>query len=346
MKEDGREILFVIYASPIAYSHGVSVLSAVLKKNGFSTRVFVANGNIEEFGKIVSKKWLAICFSHCIKKDFDLSIPYMELAIASNNEVLIGGTYHRRNNNNQFDGKVKICRGEGETLADYFNYRNDQLFTEKLRCNDLDSLPMADYEIFKNIPYDGHIKHFPNYYKLPYTASRGCIGKCSFCEVRHQEKGVRIRYRTIEDINYLNSIYDPELWFFTDELFPYHNVQFMNIFCSNMKKPYFAFIRADIDSNVLQDMINCGLKGVAFGVESGDEKYRNEVLNKNLTDDQIYRTCNILKKNNIYFAHFYMTHTDKETFSSKLKTDKMAMSLGGVPMIFDFTKVLYNQRSC
>ena len=81
MKDDG-EILFVIYAAPLAYNHGVAVLSAILKQHGFKTQIFIADGNLEEFFKVARQKWRAICFSHCIKKDFDLSFPYIEMAIS------------------------------------------------------------------------------------------------------------------------------------------------------------------------------------------------------------------------------------------------------------------------
>lgn len=343
MKENGK-ILFVIYAAPIAYNHGVAVLSSILKEKGFETELFIANGNLDLFKQMVNQKWLAICFAHCIKKDFDLSIPYIDVAVESGNDILLGGTYHRRNNPNQYDGKLKICRGDGEKLYSYFQFGSTEIFDTNMVTKDLDSLPIADYELFKNIPYDGHIKHFPDCYKLPYTISRGCIGKCKFCEVQHQTKGVRIRHKAMDDLDYLNKTYNPELWFFTDELFPYHNQKFMVDFLARMSKPYFAFIRADINPVLLQSMIDCGLKGCAFGVESGDEFYRNEVLGKNLTDNEIYKTAEVLDRNGVYYAHFYMIRTEGETFKIKLKTDKMINTLGGVPMVFDFSKVNYNTR--
>lgn len=345
MKEDGN-ILFVIYAAPIAYNHGVAVLSSILKSHGYQTTLFVANGNLDQFCTLLRTPFRAICFAHCIKKDFDLSIPYIDAAIESGIEVILGGTFHRRKNPNTYDSKVKICRGDGEKLFTYFKFGSTEVFDTNMVTNNLDDLPIADYELFKDIPFNGHIKNFPEMYKLPYTISRGCIGKCKFCEVQHQTPGVRIRYKAMDDIEHLDKKYDPDLWFFTDELFPYHNRKFMVDFLSRMKKPYFAFIRADIDPDLLMAMIDCGLKGVAFGVESGDELYRNEVLGKNLTDAQVYRTAQILDNNNIYYAHFYMVRTEGETFKIRLKTDDMINSLGGVPMVFDFSKVTYNTKGC
>jgi radical SAM superfamily enzyme YgiQ (UPF0313 family) len=345
MKDAGK-ILFVIYAAPIAYSHGVAVLSACLKEAGYSTALFVANGNLEEFKVQLGRGWRAVCFAHCIKKDFDLLEPYHEAALASGVEVLMGGTYHRRNNPNRYDGVVKICRGDGERIADYFDSGDTAIFDHPQRCQNLDALPMADYALFEQIPFDGHIKNFPEMRKLPYTISRGCVGKCSFCEVRHQGGGVRIRYTALDDLDRLAEQYNPELWFFTDELFPYHNQRFMASFLARVNRPFFAFIRADIPRDTLAAMLDVGMVGCAFGVESGDEAYRNEVLGKGLTDTEIHRTVELLRERGCYFAHFYMVGTEGETFAVRLKTDKMAMSLGGVPMIFDYTKVLYNSRGC
>jgi radical SAM superfamily enzyme YgiQ (UPF0313 family) len=345
MNAAGR-ILFVIYAAPIAYSHGVAVLSSILKKAGFHTDIFIANGNLELFKTIISENWAAICFSNCIKKDFDLSIKYIDAAIESGHETILGGTYHRRNNPNKYDGVLKICRGDGETLTDYFIGGNAAVFDKRLVQQDLDCLPMADYEIFKNIPFDGHIKDFPEMKKLPYTVSRGCIGKCKFCEVQHQEGGVRIRRSSVDDIKYLTNRYNPDLLFFTDELFPYYDQRYMEDFLPSIKKPYFAFIRADIKADMLKNMISSGMIGCAFGVECGDEKYRNDILCKGITDEEVHRTAGILKSNGTYFAHFYMINMEGESFMMKKKTDDMAMSLGGTPMVFDYTAVKYQTRGC
>ena len=345
VKESGN-VLFVVYAAPIPYSHGVSVLSSVLKKAGIQTEVFIADGNLDEFSTVLLKPFRAVCFAHCIRKDFELSEPYIDLAIEHGHHVLLGGTFHRRNNPNKYDGKVPICRGDGERIADYFTDGDTSIFDEQLVCDDLDALPMADYEIFERIPYNGHIKNFADCYKLPYTISRGCIGSCKFCEVRHQPQKLRIRYSSVDDLNYLKNKYSPDLFFFTDELFPYYNTKYLDSFLPSISTPFFSFIRADIEPQKLRAMIDAGMVGCAFGVESGDEKFRNDVLGKNLTDDQIYTTADILRSTGTYFAHFYMTGYDGETFREQLKTDEMVFKLGGEPMIFDYTRVAYGTRRC
>jgi radical SAM superfamily enzyme YgiQ (UPF0313 family) len=86
------------------------------------------------------------------------------------------------------------------------------------------------------------------------------------------------------------------------------------------------------------------MKGCAFGVESGDEKLRNDVMLKDVTDTEIYRTASVLDNLGVYYAHFYMTNYPGETFKQKLATRKMSASLKGVPMIFDYTPVLYNTK--
>lgn len=340
-------ILFVINAQPIAYSHGVAVLSAILKQNNFDVQVFVSECNLAEFETVLaSNNFDFVCFSHCIKKEFDSSIPYIDSALSLQQRVLLGGTYHRRNNPNKYDGVVPICRGDGEQLANYFLTGDTAIFDSRQIQKNLDDLPLADYDLFEHLPYDGHIKDFRKCYKLPYTVSRGCIGECNFCEVQHQYKSPRIRFSSVEDFKYLKHKYNPDLFFFTDELFPYYNDAYLELFSSKFRHPFFAFIRADIPGDRLQTLIDSGMEGCAFGVESGDEHYRNVVLNKQVTDDDIYRTVDVLKRNNTYFAHFYMVGTKGETFKQRLKTDQMVSSLGGVPMVFEYTNVMYNTRGC
>ncbi len=338
-------VLFFVYAAPIAYNNGVAILSALLKEAGFTTELFVGDGNLDEWHIRVAELPADsyIMFSHVIRKDFDLSVPYIDVALAHTDHVIMGGTFHRRNNSNKYDGRVCICRGDGEGIVNYLLQGNTEVFDHACYDVDLNTLPLPDYDLFKDYPYDGDIKDFYNVSKLPYTTSRGCIGKCGFCEVQHQSGKQRIRTRVADDVVALRSLYDFELLFITDELCPYYDDEWCASWGDTII-PFFAFIRADIPADRLNWLISRGLKGCAFGVESGDEDFRNNVLKKGVTDEDIYRTVKILKDNDVYFAHFYMLNYPAETFKQKLATQKMTASLGGVPMIFDYTPVVYETR--
>ena len=346
MKDAGK-VLFFTYEAPIAWNTGVALLSALLKQAGAETSLFVGDGwNQDDWKELLSKapKTTYICFSHVIMKDYKLSIPYIEIALELGFHVIFGGTYHRRNNPNPYDGKVLICRGEGEELVKYVLTGDAEVFKKQHVCYDLNALPLPDYDLFKDYPYDGHIINFPEMTKLPYNTSRGCVGTCSFCEVQHQFKTPRVRTKVSEDLKQLRKTYKFDLLFITDELAPYYSKEWRDSW-EDEKQDFFAFIRADIQPDILEWMLEIGMKGCAFGVESGDEAFRNKAMNKRLSDEQVFRTVDILDKSGIYYAHFYMLKYPGETFSQQLATYKMAKKLKGQPMIFEYSDVTYGTRS-
>ena len=51
-------------------------------------------------------------------------------------------------------------------------------------------------------------------------------------------------------------------------------------------------------------LIDRGLIGCAFGVESGDERYRNDVLRKGLTDEALWRTVAALNAAGVWFMPY------------------------------------------
>ena len=339
------DVLFFVYEAPIAYNVGVALLSALLKQAGFQTSLFVGNGNLNEWKQLLSSIPVEsiVCFSHVIKKDFELSLPYVDHALDCGFTVVFGGTYHRRNNDNQYDGRVLICRGDGEELVNYAVYGNESVFNEPKVFTDLNSLPLPDYALFKNHPYNGHIQGFKPCVKLPYNTSRGCIGSCSFCEVQAQYKVPRIRTKVKEDVEYLKVNHEFDVLFITDELCPYYSKEWRDSW-GDLVTPFFAFIRADITEEQLEWMISHGMVGCAFGVESGDEEFRNTVMRKGVTDLDILRTVGILRAHDVYYAPFFMIKYPGETFQQKLATHKMARQIGGAPMIFEYTPVVYHTR--
>jgi radical SAM superfamily enzyme YgiQ (UPF0313 family) len=77
----------------------------------------------------------------------------------------------------------------------------------------------------------------------------------------------------------------------------------------------------------------------SFGIESGDEVFRNDILRKNLSDDEIYRTVDILKSNNVEFVPFYIVGAPREKFTSTKKTMEMKEHVGGIPIIWNYERI-------
>jgi radical SAM superfamily enzyme YgiQ (UPF0313 family) len=332
-----KRVLFCFYPAPIHYNHGIALLSRLCKNAGIEVDLLMLD-TLPQFQRvIVSKQYDLIGFSCSVKKDFALCESYIELALMHGNQVALGGTFFRRNNPSVFDGRCLICRGEGELLPQYLLDGDTTIFDSRYIHPNIENLPLPDYNM--GMIYDGDIPRFDPGRMLPYYSSRGCPGQCSFCDVQHQNGNrIRIRRKIESELPELIWKHKPELVFLGDETAPYYDKGWRDSW-GDFRYPFYAYIRADITESDLLWMIDRGMVGCAFGVESGDELYRNEVLKKGLNDEDIHRTVGILRKHGLHYVHFYMQNTKGETFMTRKKTYEMSKGLGGFGMIFGYTEI-------
>jgi radical SAM superfamily enzyme YgiQ (UPF0313 family) len=179
---------------------------------------------------------------------------------------------------------------------------------------------------------------------IPYQTARGCPNRCSFCEVQFQPKGVRMKHTIKEDLTALNMVYHPNLFFLMDELPPYYSAEWRAQW-KHVYLPFQCYIRADIEPDHLRFLIDHGLKVAAFGVESGDERFRNEVLKKDLTDLQLFRTVKTLREHSVAYLPFYINGAPGETAKDKEATRDMIKKVGGYPAIWEYQDLTANRRS-
>ena len=328
------KVLFAFYPLFVKYNHGIALLSSLCKDRGIETELYILD-DVPSFEKHLLKSQPDyVAFSCVVDADYRLSLPFMKNAQHCGLPVLLGGVYPRRKACVEAPANF-ICHGEGESLPDFLLNGDRSMFMEKKVCPDIGSLPLPDYELFKDIPFDRGTPFLDGLKVLPYYSSRGCSFKCSFCEVKGQPKVVRLKYQVGKDLEYLSEKYHPDIFFIGDELLPYYNEKWRASW-EGFKHPFVAYIRADVPEDILRWLHVKGMVGCAFGIESGDEQYRNEVLNKNLKNEDIRRTVSILKELKIQYAAFYMTNTPHETFSIKAKTFRMADEIGGYPYIWEY----------
>ena len=72
-------------------------------------------------------------------------------------------------------------------------------------------------------------------------------------------------------------------------------------------------------------MANCA--NVRFGVESGDESIRVNILKKTVSDQQIYDCANLLRKYKIPFQTFNMFAHTTESYEQAWKTIKLKLKI-------------------
>jgi len=133
-----------------------------------------------------------------------------------------------------------------------------------------------------------------------YLASRGCPYNCSYCSNKIIRKRMNIskysdRFFSVEYvINELKEIkekYGIKIFRFDDDILPI-NIEWFRKFITRYKQeiniPFYCNLRFNlITEEVLSLLKNAGCYQVLVGLESGNEKYRKEMMNRNISQKMI-----------------------------------------------------------
>lgn len=325
-------VLFCFYPLFVAYNAGVALLSKLCKCNGIETDLCLLL-SADEFTEKAEKADF-LCFSSTTEADHKQAQPFMLMAQSMGKRVLAGGPYFHLGTECRYADFV--CSGDGEALTYYLLNGDETVFGHPSFAVDLDLLPLPDYEIFKDIPFDRGMPIYRDEFILPYYSSRGCPYHCRFCQAHIAPRRTRVRHRVEEDLRHLIERYGPDMFFVGDALIPYYDNAWKSSW-GDLRFPFLAYIRADIQPDDLEWLIDRGMKGCAFGVESGIDDYRNRVLCKGILDEEIFRTTAILKKHHIPYLPSYIQGAPGETFAMMTETVKFADKVGGHPIFYEFT---------
>jgi len=224
------------------------------------------------------------------------------------------------------DGVDVVCMGEGDEaiveLANKLDKNEDikninnlnvkkdgVVYRNSVRSliEDLDSLPFPDrdivmkYDKIKNDP----IKHF--------VAGRGCPFNCKYCFNEkyakvYEGKGKRVRWRSvdnlIEEIKEVNEKYPTKVNYFQDDTFILDK-EWLREFCEKYKEinlPFHCHVRANlVDEEIVKMLKEANCYSVHIAAETADDKIRNEVLNRNMSKEDILNACKLLRKHKIKF---------------------------------------------
>lgn len=197
----------------------------------------------------------------------------------------------------------------------------------------LDDIPFPDREIvfkYKEIR-EGPIKHF--------IASRGCPYNCSYCFNKsyseiYTGKGKRIRFRSVD--NLLNEVEQvtrsslTKIVYFQDDIFilkPEWVKEFSEKYRKRINLPFHCHTRANlVTEDIVRDLKNAGCYSVHIAAESGNDDVRKNILNRVMSNEQIYYAVELLKKSriktmlqNILGLPFTTLNNDFETLELNIK---------------------------
>lgn len=241
-----------------------------------------------------------------------------------------------------------VCIGEGEgALVDLANalsedgtlpdprIRNwhfqvgDEVVRNPLRpyVADLDSLPTPDYALVYD--KDESVRRNPIKHVM---AGRGCPYGCTYCfnhalveQYRGGGKHVRHRgaARVVDDIAWIGERYPTEFVVFVDDTFILSRawLEQFAIEYQRVRLPFFCNVRANLVTPDIAELLKAaGCHSVSMGIEAGNDRVRNELLQRNMSREQILRAAEIIGDAGLRFSTTNMVGLPGTTLRQDLET--------------------------
>jgi radical SAM superfamily enzyme YgiQ (UPF0313 family) len=174
-----------------------------------------------------------------------------------------------------------------------------------------------------------------------FIASRGCPYECAFCFNRQLHalfpgQGNRVRMKRpavlIEEIEAVRSISPVGAIFFADDLFASDKGwlrDFVPLYKERIGIPFMCITRADrMDEETAALLKEAGCHTVSFGIESGRERIRREILKKTIGDASIIRCAEALHRNGIRIQTSNMFCLPDETLEDAFETVRLNIRIG------------------
>ncbi len=194
--------------------------------------------------------------------------------------------------------------------------------------SDLDELPFPDRELLfarDRVSRQSGIKHF--------ITSRGCPYDCTYCfnhalAALYRGMGKRLRQmsvgRVIEEVRWVQTRYPMQFVVFLDDLFITYEEWLRELaerFPREVGLPFFCNVRANlITPEKVALLKRAGCVSVGMGLETGNSDVRNQLLKRNLSDEQIIEASHRLRRAGIQLLTTNMLGLPGGTLADDLQT--------------------------
>ncbi len=175
---------------------------------------------------------------------------------------------------------------------------------------------IADFSLFDearfNRPMGGRM-----FRTIPVETYRGCPFQCTYCNSPMQTKKAResnignfLRRKDMDDlrieIGQLIEEYNPEFLYFIDDSFTARPKDEMFAFCDMYEEfslPFWFNTRPETTTpEMLRRLKDVGAYRISFGIESGNEQYRKNVLRRNGTNRELRQIFDKIADSGIPFS--------------------------------------------
>jgi len=333
---------------------GIGSLSSVLKEKGHKTDLiywrdeplYFIKKRVKDFSPdIIAFSAMTTQFKHVLRLSQSLSREIDSIFICGGAHVTLAPESLR-------DAPLNaICRGEGEEAileliekieqgSDFREVKNfwwkqdNVIFHNSLRplISDLDSLPFPDREIFD---YQGIIDS--DFGQASFIFSRGCPFNCSYCSNHafhriYGEPYVRMRGvdKALGEIEHVASRYRFDTIVFDDDTMTADKrwlKEFLNGYRKHFHYPFDLNIRVEtVDKEIFPLLKESGCRKVSIGIECGNEKLREEVLRRRMTNSAIIECFSLAKGSGLKTKSFNLIGfpgEDRKTFRDTIRLNQV-----------------------
>lgn len=202
--------------------------------------------------------------------------------------------------------------------------------------NDLNELPFEDRDI-----YYSRYPSLKNTSLKQFISGRGCPFDCSFCfnsfyKTLFKGKGKYVRRKSpeyfIDEIRRVKNNYNLKSLFFADDLFALDLKwlsEFSELFTEEINAPFMCTAMANlITEDIAKILKRAGCNCVSFGIETGNEDKRRDILNKNISNADIKNGVRILKKYGIKIQTSNIFAFPGETIDDAFQTIRLNSEIG------------------
>jgi len=161
--------------------------------------------------------------------------------------------------------------------------------------------------------------------------SFGCPFTCSYCYnslYKNIYKQMKVRLRSVDSVLDEVNRLDCDLIFFQDDFFGYNKKWLKEFAKKYNKKPYHAQLRIEtIDDEKIDLLKESGCVSVTIAIEAFSEEYRENILNRKMENEVIYKNCRKILESGIGLRTEQMLGLPNTTLEDELKLLKFNCSI-------------------
>lgn len=329
-------------------SHGLCSISAYVKAHGYPVELIDLRclKSWGHFKKIISETKPDVIGITMMSVDYNPAMESIRIVnkVSPKTTIVVGGP-HPTLLPEEIEKEKKInyiITGEGEIsfvelLENLKQGKSSPRVIKGKVPEDLDQLPFADRDLFKDLEYPLLVEGFDKPF-ISVIAGRGCKFNCSFCQPAERLIfGKKVRRRTpanmIQELNILREKYHFKSMMVHDDCITEDRswvIEFCKLYRENgFNQPFACQSRADIlcqNENMVALMAEAGLRIIFIGFESGNQRIL-DFLRKGTKVEHNYRAAEICREYGIKIWANYMMGIPTESKEEVMDTVRMIQTI-------------------